>query len=328
MPSIGRGAGERRDVPDQALGSSWGKGWKENTCFLDMDQKPPVWMWLLWQKKYHRGFFRSSYCVTHLFNSFLSCTQWKTEMEKVLELKRHPSSPVASTGPPTDFHGIRWDPGETAGHTIQMVRCECSWLVSSGILWGGGSSGEPTPAPPAGFWERHKGYMCCLPPEITSLGTPMPSGHAQLPWGGGDQWPMAQPTWNMKRAPWPSAQGAWEDGSRRVLARGSGDLETEFFHYGTSCLLVAYRRIRNRCPLFQEDASAGLQPWPHCSLACCRASGRTHTARLAGQPYLRGSSVLCAVRNLPTCHQGDPFSKSKYWPVCLRFFLRIANINT
>ena len=169
--------------------------------------------------------------------------------------KTYPSSPVASTGPPTDFHGIRWDPGETAGHTIQMVRCECSWLVSSGILWGGGSSGEPTPAPPAGFWERHKGYMCCLPPEITSLGTPMPSGHAQLPWGGGDQWPMAQPTWNMKGAPWPSAQGTWEDGSRRVLAGGSGDLETEFFHYGTSCLLIAYRRIRNRCPLFQEDAA-------------------------------------------------------------------------
>lgn len=65
--------------------------------------------------------------------------------------KTYPSSPVASTGPPTDSHGIRWDPGETAGHTIQMVRCECSWLVSSGILWGGGSGREPTPAPPAGF---------------------------------------------------------------------------------------------------------------------------------------------------------------------------------
>lgn len=62
-------------------------------------------------------------------------------------------------------------------------------------------------------------------------------------------------------------------------------------------------------------------------LACCRASGRTQTGRRAGQPYLRGSSVLCAACNLPTCHRGDS-ANSKYWPACLRFFLRIANINT
>jgi hypothetical protein len=34
-------------------------------------------------------------------------------------------------------------------------------------------------SPPS--WTMQKGYMGCLPPEITSLGTPVPSGHAQLP---------------------------------------------------------------------------------------------------------------------------------------------------
>ena len=49
----------------------------------------------------------------------------------------------------------------------------------------------------------------------------------------------------------------------------------------------------------------------------------------AGPAHLGSSSVLCAVRNLPTCHQGDSLSaRSKYWPACLRFFLRLANTPT
>lgn len=67
------------------------------------------------------------------------CPHWKT----------YSSTPTASTGPPTGYHGIKGDPGETAGctsHTVWDV--DGRWQVSPGILWGGASGRKPNPASP------------------------------------------------------------------------------------------------------------------------------------------------------------------------------------
>lgn len=94
-------------------------------------------MWLLCQKKYHRGFFRSSYCVIHLFNTFLSSTQWKTEIEK--SPRTHPHSQKRHILPaqllPWATHRFPWDKMGPWGNCRARHSNGQMWMCMAGVLW-------------------------------------------------------------------------------------------------------------------------------------------------------------------------------------------------
>lgn len=98
-------------------------------------------------------------------------------MQKVLELtpthRTHSSTSIASTEPPTGSCEIKKKgPEETSGctiHTVLDVNGFC--LVSPGILWGGGSSREPTPALSSGFEKLRssRSQVCASHPFLPHL---------------------------------------------------------------------------------------------------------------------------------------------------------------
>lgn len=100
---------------------------------------------------------------------------------------------------------------------------------------------QPFPPPPM---EHSKQGLCCLRPEVTSLGAPTPQGLLSYPEGEGR-------TWNAGVLP----GSPLEDRSRRVLASGSRNSGNRVLMSGYLWPIGAFGRIRNECPIFQAEAS-------------------------------------------------------------------------